>query len=205
MQAQTRIKHFRQAAGFTQQDLRRWEQEASEIRNAQRLVPIADALNCSVDDLLGRFANPLPRGVKPVPSDTYAPVYGYVPAGDPYEATEIDDEEHWVDPDVRNAHPDGFFLIVKGDSMDKLFPDGAYVYIDPKAIPHDRDVVAILVNGDDATIKRVFFAGDVIVLHPDSSSPRHKARTIDVNDSDAPPVRILGKAVWHTVPIGHGY
>jgi repressor LexA len=97
---------------------------------------------------------------------------------------------------LRQEHPKAFFVIVNGDSVDEVFAHGRLVLIDPDVEPHDRDFVAIIVNGDEVTIKRIFFAGDVIVLHPASTNPKHKARTIDVSNPDAPPVRILGVAVW---------
>jgi repressor LexA len=176
-----------------------WMNEKSDPRRYY-LEKIADYFNVSVDDLRseghGLAAKQRGSYITPVPVDSYAPVIGYVPAGDPYEATEIEGELHWVDPDVRSKHPKAFFLIISGDSMDKVFDDGRYVLIDPDGDPHDKDIVAVIVNGDEATIKRIFFAGDVIVLHPDSTNGKHKARTIDVSNPDAPPVRILGVAVW---------
>jgi repressor LexA len=186
-------------AGVTGATVSGWEREVSDPR-LFALQKIAEHFNLTVDDLRsashGLAAKQRASYIQPVPVDSYAPVRGYVPAGDPYEAIEIQDEQHWVDPDVRSAHPNAFFVILSGDSMDKVFNDGRYVLVDPEADPHDRDIVAILVNGDEATIKRIFFAGDVIVLHPDSTNPKHKARTIDVSNPDAPPVRILGVAVW---------
>ena len=96
-----------------------------------------------------------------------------------------------------NSHPDGFFLTVSGDSMDKIMPNGSLVYFDKSAEVRSGDIVAVTVNGDDATMKRIFFAGDTIVLHPESNNPSHRDRSIDASDPDAPQVRILGKAVWH--------
>ena len=100
-------------------------------------------------------------------------------------------------PPIARDHPNGFFLTVSGDSMDKIMPDGSLVYFDKDAEVRSGDIVAVTVNGDDATMKRIFFAGDTIVLHPESNNPSHRDRSIDANDPDAPNVRVLGKAVWH--------
>ena len=78
-------------------------------------------------------------------------------------------EEAYVIPPVAESHPDGFFLTVSGDSMDKIMPNGSLVYFDKSAEVRSGDIVAVTVNGDDATMKRIFFAGDTIVLHPSSS------------------------------------
>ena len=125
-----------------------------------------------------------------------APVYGRISAGDALEMLPVT-EEAYVIPPVAESHPDGFFLTVSGDSMDKIMPNGSLVYFDKSAEVRSGDVVAVTVNGDDATMKRIFFAGDTIVLHPESNNPSHRDRSIDASDPDAPQVRILGKAVWH--------
>lgn len=125
-----------------------------------------------------------------------APVYGRIAAGDALEMLPVDEEAYVIPPIAKN-HPDGFFLVVSGDSMDKIMPDGSLVYFDKQAEVRSGDIVAVTVNGDDATMKRIFFAGDTVVLHPESNNPSHRDRAIDASDPDAPSVRVLGKAVWH--------
>lgn len=195
-------------AGTSIPAVSRWENGWNEPR-LHYLQRIAEYFNITIDDLRsesrGLASKQLSGFITPQPVDSYAPVLGYVPAGDPYEATEIVGEQHWVDPDVRSEYPDAFFLIVNGDSMDKVLPHGCFALIDPKKEPRDKDIVAIIVNGDEATVKRIYFAGDVIVLHPDSTNPKHKARSIDIHSPDAPPVRILGVVVWHALPRGFKY
>lgn len=199
----------RKKAGFTQAKvaeltniplgtIRRWEQGINEP-DIESLVKLAKLYGVTTDTLLGTsFADPSVIGIKPVPSESYAPLVGRIAAGTPLEAIEMDGEQQWVDPSVLDGHPGGFFLTVSGDSMNLRYPDGCMVYIDK----NDREIengkcYAVLVNGDDATLKQVFKAGDTIVLHPMSSNPEHKDRSIDTKDSDAPFFSVVGRACWY--------
>ena len=68
-----------------------------------------------------------------------APVYGRISAGDALEMLPVT-EEAYVIPPVAESHPDGFFLTVSGDSMDKIMPNGSLVYFDKSAeVPSHRD------------------------------------------------------------------
>ena len=84
--------------------------------------------------------------------------------------------------------------------MNRLFPDGALVYVDLDAEVRDGDVAVVFVNGDDATVKRIYWEGDAIRLVPESYDPDYRDRVIFANDPDAPEVRVLGKVVSYTAP-----
>ena len=131
---------------------------------------------------------------------TVAPLVGSIAAGDPTEAIARDGERAWVDPDVLSMHPSGFFLTVRGDSMDRVLPEGALAFVDPDVEAVHGDIAVVNVNGEDATIKRLYVAGDTIVLHPESTNPEHRDRAIDERDPDAPRVRVIGKVVWLAFP-----
>ena len=132
-----------------------------------------------------------------------APVAGSIAAGDPSEAIEYTGEEHFVPDRVKERFPDGFFLIVKGDSMNLVLPDGCYAFIAPNEVLPVRsgDIAAVKVNGDEATVKVVKLFDGVIILEPRSTNPEHKRRVIDESDPDAPDVRLLGKVVWYDYQI----
>jgi repressor LexA len=208
-----KLKNIREKSGKTQEQAAHeldvplssyqgWEQLKNNPE-LPRVVTLADFFNCKIDDLLGRT---LPEGaILPIPSDTFAPVAGYVHGGDATEAIEITDEYLWVHPDIQAKHPNGFFLKVIGRSMNKILPEYSYAYISPESEVQSGDVGVIKVNGDDATIKRIFFAGDSIVLHPESTDDEFRDRMIDSKSPDAPEVRIVGRMVWHTMPVDFEY
>ena len=66
----------------------------------------------------------------------------------------------------------------------------------------DGDVGAVFVNGDDATLKRVFYDGDAVRLHPESYDSEYRDRTIDRADPDAPEFRSIGRAISYAAPDG---
>ena len=135
---------------------------------------------------------------EPVAMTATAPVLGNIAAGDPREALEMTGETHRLPDELKAKYPDGFFLVVHGDSMNLVLPDGCYVFI----VPNDDlpvksgDIAAVKVNGDEATIKKVKLLDGVVILEPQSSNPDHKRRVIDSENPDAPYVRFLGRVGW---------
>ena len=203
----------RKAAGLTQKDaarisgiplgtIRRWEQGVNEP-DTESIILLAQVYGTTTDTILGsEYAEKIPGVIKTRPTSKETHVYGRIPAGTPLEAMPVSDETWWIPNDLWEEHQKAFYLRVSGDSMDKLFPDGCLILIDPEASVSSGDVAAIFVNGDDATVKRIFFAGDTIVLHPESHNSAHRDISIDSSDPDAPAVRVIGKVVSYTAPMG---
>jgi hypothetical protein len=62
----------------------------------------------------------------------------------------------------------------------------------------DKRLIHLASHEDDkATLKRVFFEPDRVVLRPDSSNPEHRSRTLSLKAyaSEHPQVEIVGLAV----------
>lgn len=115
------------------------------------------------------------------------PLLGEVPAGSPQEAIEMSGKWHPVtDPDTP---PRAYALRIKGDSMDKLVPDGATITVDPD----DRDLwdgaqYVIRTQDGEATFKE--YHANPARLVPLSNNPSHAV--IKLGDE---PIEILGR-VW---------
>lgn len=185
---------------------RGWEQLKSTPRGRE-LAALGDYFSTTVDDLFGRTERNLIHGaIQAVPIESYAPVYGSISAGIPLEANDTREDDLWVSPDVKLGHPKGFFMRVSGDSMDKLFPDGSYVFVDPDIEPKSGDIGVVIINGFDATVKRLHIAKSALTLLPESSNAEHLPQVIYVLEDDAPPVTPVGTVVWHAVRYdGKGY
>lgn len=204
------LLHLRKEAGLTQAEVaerigrsvqayQNYEYGRRDVKG-ETLSKLAVALSTSTDAILGIENAPWKKKVEPATKTV--PVVGRIAAGDAREAIE-DATDRWYVPDpVIDEHPNAFYLVASGDSMDRLIPDGAFVLIDPDAEVHSGDVAAVLVNGFDATLKRVFFAGDTIVLHPESHNPEHHDRTIDKTDPDSPLFRVIGPMIAYASPDG---
>ena len=99
------------------------------------------------------------------------PYYGKIHAGEP--AVVPDDIEGHLTMDRRFVPSDeAFFLKIKGDSMiGRGINDGDYVMVNPKAEPHDGEVVAARL-GDEATIKTLHHRNGTVVLEPANPAER---------------------------------
>lgn len=184
---------------ITQNTVSAWETRGKMPKQPSMRDVLCGVLSCSPQDLFGftdgyYYKRSGLDQRDAASSESYAPVIGNIAAGEPREAIE-QREIHWIDPEILDAHPDGFFLKVSGDSMDKVLPDGCFAFVAPGDV-QSGDVAAVKVNGDEATIKRVKIFDGVVILEPESNNPEHRRRVIDESDPDAPAVRILGKVVW---------
>lgn len=193
-------KDLAKKIGTTQQQIARYESGANDVKSSV-LLKLSAALGVTVSYLLALDDDP--SFVSVVSSDTVpVPVLGRIAAGTPRAAFSQSDDYHDTQRGLVASHPNAFWLVVAGNSMNRLFPEGALVLVDPDSEVRSGDVAAIFVNGDDATIKRVYFEDVTVRLHPESWDPEYRDRTIDPSDPDAPAVRIIGRAVSYTAPDG---
>ncbi|MNI83995.1 LexA repressor [compost metagenome] len=100
---------------------------------------------------------------------------------------------------IVEQYPDAFLLKVNGDSMNKIVPNGTYALVTPCKEVVNGDIVAVAVNGYDATLKRLYKLQNTTVLEPDSYNPDHEAQTYKSGDEDSV-IQIIGKMVWFMSP-----
>jgi repressor LexA len=102
------------------------------------------------------------------------PLYGYIAAGSPIEAIS-NPELIDVPSQLRTPNP-CFVLEVRGDSMiEEGILDGDWVVIEHRDQARNGEIVVALVDGEEATLKRLEKRSDEVVLHPANSnlSPMH--------------------------------
>ena len=184
--------------GTTQQQIARYESSENDVK-ASVLIKLSNALDVTISYLLGLTGS---FQIVSNGGSHLMPLFGRIAAGTPREALLNSDDRHATEETLYHAHPNGFWLTVSGNSMNRLFPDGSLVLIDPDEEVRNGDVGVVFVNGDDATLKRIYHEGDSIRLHPESYDPEYRDRVIDSTDPDAPSVRIIGKVVSYTAPDG---
>jgi repressor LexA len=113
--------------------------------------------------ILGRAGRPIapPRGRD-------VPIVGRITAGLPMYAQPEWEGSVTVDRDLFRA-PHLFGLRVQGDSMKNAgILDGDLVICEPRQFAENGDIVAALVNGDEATVKRFFLRRDHVELRPEN-------------------------------------
>lgn len=184
--------------GTTQQTIQRYEAGAVDV-NSSKLVRIAEILGTTVDYLIGIPTN----AVRACPGGVPRPVIGRISAGPFGTVYEESGEELDVPDDVWECHRGGFWMRVSGNSMNRLFAEGSMVYVDPACEVRNGDVGVACVNGDEGTVKRIFFEpNNVVRLHPESYDPEYRDRVIDEDDPESPSFHIEGKVVSYRAPIG---
>lgn len=163
-----------------------WENGTRDMDSAT-LVTLAKFFDVSTDFLLGTDSLPEDRQ-----SAIHIPVLGRVPAGIPIEAVQdiLDYEE--ISPEMA-ATGEYFALRVAGDSMAPRMRNGDVVIVRCQSDVTSGDVAVIIINGSDATVKRVLKKENGIVLQP--SNPGHEPLFFTQDEIRDLPVIIVGRVV----------
>lgn len=94
------------------------------------------------------------------------PVIGRITAGLPMYAQQEWEETVVVDATIFSGE-NLFCLRIKGQSMQEAgILDGDFVVCEPRQYAENGEIVAVLINGEEATVKRFFLYPDHIELHP---------------------------------------
>lgn len=120
------------------------------------------------------------------------PVLGRVAAGIPINAiTEIIDTEE-ISEDMAKTG-EYFGLKIKGDSMEPRIYDGDIVIVRQQDSAESGDIVIAMVNGDDATCKRLIKYASSIALV--SLNSKYEPMMFTDKEVIEKPVRVIGKVV----------
>ncbi len=170
--------------GINQNTYSYWETGRSRVDTAA-LPRLAALFGVSVDYLLGNAGEETPKGVK-------IPVLGRVAAGIPIEAVEdiLDYEE--ISPHMA-AQGEFFALQVKGRSMEPRMQEGDIIICKKQADAETGDVAVVLVNGDDATVKKIKKTSAGLYLLP--TNPAFDPLFYTYDEVMDRPVTIIGKVV----------
>lgn len=179
---------FGKMMGAAQNTVSNWEKGNREPDNG-RLKVMSEYFGVTIDYLLGNDAAS-PR--KPKKKGVRIPVLGRVQAGIPVTATEeiLDYEE--ITEDLAETG-EFFALKVRGHSMEpKLLPDDVLI-IRMQQDVDDGDIAVVLVNGDDATVKKIKKSQDGVLLVP--FNPEFDPIFYSNQEIEDLPVRVLGKVI----------
>lgn len=159
--------------------------------NPDMITVIASILNVPVGFLLEESSdNSIPA--PSVPGSKWIPVLGRVAAGTPIEAIEdiLDYEE--ITPEMA-ASGDFFALQINGDSMEPKISDKDVVIVRKQDDCESGDIAVVLVNGEDATVKRIKKRPEGIILAP--TNPQYEPMFYSNADIEKLPIIIIGKVV----------
>lgn len=154
---------------------------------------IALAVNVSAAWIMGWDASEsgIPDGFDPPPKTVKKPRLGVISCGDP-----INSEENFDGYDDVPEHIDcDFTLKCEGDSMiGARINDGDLVYIRQQPTVENGQIAAVLIDGCEKLLKRVYINDDSIILQ--AENPAYPPRVFSKEDMNR--VSIIGRAVGFT-------
>jgi repressor LexA len=165
-----------------------------------RIYKIAEALGVSEAWLMGfdvpmkrnsTNGDSIPNGFQPIPSTSKRPRLGVISCGNPIDTPENFDGYDDV-PDMFDCD---FTLVCEGDSMmGARICDGDIVYIKQQPTIENGQIAAVLIDGDEKLLKRVYITDESIILQ--AENPAYPPRSYHREDMNR--VSIIGKVVGFT-------
>lgn len=189
--------------GRTQTTISAWETRGKEPKNKTDFIAqVGRLFGASETDLYGandglyaklHGLTEAPAGsIAPKePRRAYAPLYGRVHAGDTTEPDVLEDSIP-IPYDVLDHHRGGYFLEVEGSCMDRVYPPGCYIFIDPDMPPRDGSIAVVeRVELHETVMRRMRHGSSALYLIPESNDEQWE----DIVITDEP-IRLIGTVVW---------
>lgn len=190
-----------EALGVTRSAVTQWESGWSQPRMG-KLEQLAELFCVPKSALIDDDPNGrnLPRGaIIPRKSRAaYAPLLGRVHAGDPQDPDVVDGPMVELPESIAEAHPRAYFLEVEGDCMDRVYPEGCLILVDPDREPQNGSIAAVSIDGADYVMRRLLRTSNTMVLAPESFNPEHE--DIVITAASGKTVELAGTVVWYQAP-----
>lgn len=174
--------------GVGKSTVRKWETGDIENMKRDKIVKLAKALKVSPSYIMGiEDEQPI---IETLPVKKI-PVVSKISAGLPiYSEENLVDYIYFATKNL-NSDKEEFGLRVSGDSMDKIFQENDVVVVEKDSIVENGQLGVVMVNGYNATVKRVRYNKNQIILIPESNNPEHLPQVYGEDDE----VKIIGRVV----------
>lgn len=185
-------EEFGDVAGVSAMAVSQWE-NGRAVPRMGAVQRIADYFKISKGSVIDESPAPLPGALTPVASSAMVPlrVLGATHAGDPTE--ELSDERLVEVPEtVARNHPDAFMLRVDGDCMDRSYPEGCLVMVDPSLEPWNGCAVVAEPAPGESVLRRYMRGQSSLMLVADSFNEYEDM----VFTGETADVRLVGTVVW---------
>lgn len=186
------VKAFSEEIGLAYTTVRSILQRGVYNSNVENVLKICKGLNLKAEKILDydNGEQELENEIDTLPVKEI-PIVSQISAGLPIYAEENILEHTYIATKKLNTNKEIFGLRVNGDSMDKEFRDGDVVIVEKDAVVENGQIAVVQVNGYNATVKRVRYEKDRIILIPESNNPAHYPQVYSQDDE----VKIIGKVV----------
>lgn len=171
-------RELAEAAGVTENAVSKWETGYSVPRMGT-IERIATHYGVTIRSIVDDGGAGIPLLARPRTCDENGPqaAEGLMPV--PYEV--------WRD------HPRGYFLKARGQQMNRLYPEGSLILVDPDVEPSSGSIAVARVDGGDFIVRRLYKGSSVLVLSPDSWEAGYEDIVIAGDDHT---VEFVGSVVW---------
>ena len=164
--------------------------------NQKKILAFANVFGITPGELMGDTkkesgSNSIPNGFQPIPSTSKRPRLGVISCGNPIDTPENFDGYDDV-PDMFDCD---FTLVCEGDSMiGARICNGDIVYIKQQPTIENGQIAAVLIDGEEKLLKRVYITEESIILQ--AENPAYPPRSYHREDMNR--VSIIGKVVGFT-------
>lgn len=193
----TQLRTLRKKHGYSQDQLaehlgyksfttiQKWESDVA-TPPVSILNRLAQLYQCSINDFF--IERPKKRSV---------PIVGTVVGGSPIEA--VEDFLGAYDVMLEEDGYEYFYLRVVGDSMigARIYP-GDDLFVRRQSMVDNNDIAIVLID-HEATVKRVFFKGNKLILV--SENDKYPPMEFDLTQKDSTQFYILGKVLHNRIAI----
>ncbi len=183
-------KQLSERTGFSQNGISNHESGNRKIDELDIMV-YAEALGVKPHELFNAEAAEEEEPAIPSVPVISIPVVSQISAGMPIYAEENIVEHTYIADTITKEGKEYFGLKVSGDSMDKEFKEGDVVIIEKDSTVENGQIGVVMINGYNATLKRVKYFNDSILLMPESYNPKHEPQVYTNKDE----IHIIGKVV----------
>ena len=186
------VYQLSKATGISASTFTDWKNGRSTPK-ADKLARIADYFSISLDELIGTGSGvrSTEASYKNMRAKKMVPVIGVIRAGSPIVTDETLLGREFADVDDIDEY---FYLEVCGDSMINCgIVDGTYVLFHKQQYAENGDIVACLVDGESATVKRFHKQHHRIILSPENDA--YEPILLSPEDFEIGRARILGVAI----------
>ena len=185
---ETTVYRVAKETGISASTFTDWKNGRS-VPKADKMRKIADYFGVSLDMLLG--SSEATGGESYARGKRTVPVIGEIRAGSPIITNETLLGREAADVDDVDEH---FFLKVRGDSMKNIgMVEGSLVLFRKQQYAEEGDIVACLVGGECATVKRFSRNKKTVLLIPENEE--YSPIKLSTDDFESGEARILGVAL----------
>ena len=153
----------------------RWISGESTKLKKTTIQKLSKVLDCDIEEVIEE-------------TNRIKPILGNVKAG--YDLWADQDIEGYIELGQADAQKGDYFLRVVGDSMEGAhIYDGDLVYVQSCSTVESGRIAVVMI-GDEATIKKVYYKNDLMIL--EAANPKYESKFFTMQEVEEMPVRVIG-------------